>query len=395
MDQRKYTTLVEALAEVPDPRKRRGQRYPWIFLLTLVSAALASGQQHGRAIGQWVQEHAATLRQVLDWRGRALPSEATLRRVLRRIDVAALEGGALWAGASSASHDPQHPRHRSGRASRWTARSCGGCGRTGASCTWSAWSGTTGTQRVPRWPRRRSRTNRMRSRPRPARGGAPLRGRDLRGQVVTVDALLAQQALARQIRQQHGHYLMVIKENQPEAYPAIALLFAEPPEGVTAAESVVRTINKGHGRLEWRTLEASAALADWLRWPGGRQVLRRTCRRVIVATGEVSEEVTYGITSLSAQQANAAVLERLWRGHWTIENRVHYPRDVTLGEDAGQAYRRVPFGRAPGLGGAAQCTPATVSGARLDKHRRCDSPLWRLGQPSARSRRSRPSLTLT
>lgn len=156
---------------------------------------------------------------------------------------------------------------------------------------------------------------------------------------MTVDALLAQQALARQMRQQHGHSLMVIKEHQPEAEQAIALLCAELPAGKTAAESVVRTINKGHGRLAWRPLEARAALADWLRWPGGRQVLRRTGRRVIVATGEVSAEVTYGITRLSALQANAAVLEGLWRGHGTIEKRVHSPRDVTLGEDAGQAYR--------------------------------------------------------
>ncbi len=296
MDQRKYTTLVEALADVPDPRKRRGQRYPWIFLLTLVSAALASGQRHGRAIGQWVQEHADALRQAVDWRGRALPSEATLRRVLRHIDLAALEDRLRQLG---------EPRPAAPAPPQW--------------------------QGV-------------------ALDGKELRGARAHGCIVHLVSLvrhdgdpegapLAQQALARQIRQQHGHYLMVIKENQPEAYQAIALLFAEPPEGVTAAESVVRTVDKGHGRLEWRTLEASAALADWLRWPGGRQVLRRTCRRVIVATGEVSEEVTYGITSLSAQQANATVLERLWRGHWAIENRVHYPRDVTLGEDAGQAYR--------------------------------------------------------
>jgi urease gamma subunit len=62
MDERKDTTLVEALVDVPDPRKRRGQRYPWGFLLTLVSAALANEQRHGRAIRQWVQEHADTLR---------------------------------------------------------------------------------------------------------------------------------------------------------------------------------------------------------------------------------------------------------------------------------------------------------------------------------------------
>ena len=89
-------------------------------------------------------------------------------------------------------------------------------------------------------------------------------------------------------------------------------------------------------------LEASTALSEYLRrwmgWLGVGQVMRRTCTRVIISTGEVEQETTYGITSLSHEQADAAQLEAYWRGHWTIENRLHYPRDVTMGEDAGQAY---------------------------------------------------------
>lgn len=327
MDQRKYTTLVEALAEVPDPRKRRGQRYPWIFLLTLVSAALASGQRHGRAIGQWVREHTATLRHALDWHGRALPSEATLRRVLQHIDLAALEERLSQLDAPPPPTTPP-PRWQGVALDGKELRGARAHGRVVHLVSLVRHDGTVLAQTAVA-----GKSNEITAAP------VLLQGRDLRGQVVTVDALLAQQQLARQIRQHHGHYLMVIKQNQPEAYQAIALLFAEPPAGTTAAESTVRTVDKGHGRMEWRTLEASSALADWLGWPGGRQVLRRTCRRVIVATGEVSEEVTYGITSLSGEQANAAVLEQLWRGHWTIENRVHYSRDVTMGEDAGQAYR--------------------------------------------------------
>jgi hypothetical protein len=290
MDQRKDTTLVEALADVPDPRKRRGQRYPWIFLLTLVSAALASGQRHGRAIGQWVQEHADALRQALDWRGRAFPSEATLRRVLRHIDLAALEDRLRQLGEPRPAA-PAPPQWQGVALDGKELRGARAHGRIVHLVSLVRHDGTVLAQTAVA-----DKSNEITAAP------ALLRGRDLRGQGVTVDALLAQQALARQIRQQHGHSLMVIKEDQPEAYQAIALLFAEPPEGVTAAESVVRTVDKGHGRLEWRTLEASAALADWLRWPGGRQVLRRTCRRVIVATGEVSEEGTYGSTSVSAQR---------------------------------------------------------------------------------------------
>jgi hypothetical protein len=101
----------------------------------------------------------------------------------------------------------------------------------------------------------------------------------------------------------------------------------------------VHTFTKGHGRREWRTLETSSALQGWLKWPEHRQVLRRTCRRLLLKTGKLQEETTYAVTSLARHEADAAVLEGFWRGHWTIENRVHYVRDVTFGEDTGQAYR--------------------------------------------------------
>ena len=88
--------------------------------------------------------------------------------------------------------------------------------------------------------------------------------------------------------------------------------------------------------MEERRLERTAALNDGLDWPAVGQVVRRTCRRVIVATGEVQAETTDGVTSRPVRDASAAEVARRWRGQWTIENRVPYPRDVTLGEDAGQ-----------------------------------------------------------
>ena len=69
-----------------------------------------------------------------------------------------------------------------------------------------------------------------------------------------------------------------------------------------------------------------------------KQVLRRTCERIVLKTGVVPRAVTYGLTSLAPGATRVAQLETLWRGHWTIENRVHYVRDVTMGEDQGQAY---------------------------------------------------------
>jgi predicted transposase YbfD/YdcC len=171
-----------------------------------------------------------------------------------------------------------------------------------------------------------------------------LQGRAFHGTVTTMDALLTQQAIAQQILDQGGHYLMMVKANQPTLYAAIDLVFTVPPPPLPSHHrETVTTLSKGHGRLETRTLERTCALNGYVEWPGVGQVLRRTCQRIILKTGEVSEEVRYGIASLSWQEASAAQVEALWRGHWGIENKVHYVRDVSLGEDAGQ----VRMGQAP------------------------------------------------
>jgi len=326
MDRAKYTTLVEALAAVPDPRKARGKRYPWTLLLTLVSAALASGQRSGRGIGQWVHEQAEGLAALLDRPGRSLPSEATLRRAVRTVDVAALEErlGALGARRPARAGDATALQGLAmdGKEVRGTRAH----GVVTHLLSLARHDGTVlGEMAVE------GKTNEITAAPQ------LLAGRDLAGAVVTVDALLAHQPLARQIREQHGPYLMVIKDNQPATRGAIAALFASEP-----TDQEVRIVGKGHGRIEERTLQTSTELNDWLTWPDVGQVLRRTCRRVRIRTGEIEEEVTSGLTSLGPREAGAAALEGFWRGHWSIENRVHYPRDVTFGEDAGQAHRGHP-----------------------------------------------------
>src|SRR5215813_11753328 len=65
--------------------------------------------------------------------------------------------------------------------------------------------------------------------------------------------------------------------------------------------------------------------------------MRRECERIELKTGKLTREVSYGVTSLAPERADAAMLEALWRGHWTIENRVNYVRDVSFGEDGGHA----------------------------------------------------------
>lgn len=105
---------------------------------------------------------------------------------------------------------------------------------------------------------------------------------------------------------------------------------------------VATASGKGHGRVERRTITTTTWLNEYLSaWPGVAQVFRLERRRKVQGTTEV--EVVYGITSLSASAADAETLLGYTRGHWGIENGLHYTRDVTLGEDR----CRVRRGQAP------------------------------------------------
>lgn len=344
MDQPKYSTLMEALQDVPDPRKARGQRFEWSFLLALIASALVSGQHSGAAIADWVAGHATELVARLKPRRGQVASGSTLRRVLQQIDMTALEqtvaqythhlsmpstaSGTLTTSQGQVLHaqavDGKQVRgvNAHGQPLHLVSLVAHGSGHTLAQTA------------VAKKRNEISATPQL------------LQGRDLTDTVITMDALLAQRALAHQILDQGGHYFMLVKRNQPELHEAIADLFAYPTwlaHEQATEYACHRQTHKGHGRLEVRTLESSPTLNDYLDWPGLGQVMRRRCQRQVLKTGQLSDEITYAITDLRPEQVGVAQLQALWRGHWTIENRVHYVRDVTFGEDACQIHR----GRAP------------------------------------------------
>jgi len=161
---------------------------------------------------------------------------------------------------------------------------------------------------------------------------------DLRGKVVTGDALLAQRALSAQIVEAGGDYIWTVKDNQPELKQAMATLFAGEhcQPGFSPATTdfrTTRTVEKGHGRIEERTLVVSTELTGYLDWPGVQQVftLERRFKRMV--DNKVTHEVVYGVTSLTADKASADRLLAYVRAHWQIENGLHYRRDHTLRED--------------------------------------------------------------
>jgi predicted transposase YbfD/YdcC len=167
----------------------------------------------------------------------------------------------------------------------------------------------------------------------------------LAGRLVSGDALYCQKGLCRQVRAAGGNYLFAVKANQPGLLDDVALLFTEPPPGEVFLTA--QTVDKHGGRVETRSLRASATLAAYLQaagWPDVGLVLEvaATVRWPAHPEHSARHEVRYFLSSLPATTPPADAL-RAVRRHWHIENRLHWPRDVTLGEDACQ----VRSGHAP------------------------------------------------
>ncbi len=152
----------------------------------------------------------------------------------------------------------------------------------------------------------------------------------LEGLVVTADALYTQEAVCRLIVERKGDYVLTVKGNQPKLCRELEGLFGDPLRStVRHSESDV------HGdRYECRSLETTDELNDYLDWPHVGQVGRLT--RVVVRKGKERRESVFVLSSLSPERASPKRLLELNRGHWGIEDRLHWVRDVTFGEDKSQ-----------------------------------------------------------
>jgi predicted transposase YbfD/YdcC len=336
MDTRQYSTLMDALKHIPDPRKSRGKRHTWLMLLTILVSGLASGYQSARAIAHWAKLHASDLQELLPALQR-IPSESTILRAIRQIDAVLLDQ-LITAYSASLPSPSEHAgciitlQGQLLQGQALDGKTVRGASAHGdkthlVSLVQHASAITLAQSEVA------SKQNEISAAP------LLLRGRDLNGTVTTGDALLTQRSLAEYIHNHNGYYLMIVKRNQRQLWEDLELLFRIPP--ITADQELwdrTTTVSKGHGRLETRTLECGTGLIGFLTWPGVAQVARRHCERVVVKSGKRSEEISYGITNLAPSEVRAAQVEALWRGHWTIENRKHYVRDVTLGEDRNQMH---------------------------------------------------------
>jgi predicted transposase YbfD/YdcC len=334
--------LYRCLQTVPDRRKRRGRRYPLATLLMIGVLAKLAGQDSSRAIAHWARLRKEELSHLFQLKRQTMPHYSTWSRVLgngvkpEEVEQAL---GQFFAGEQRS----QSPKRGSVQVSLdgKTLRGTIPAGHSHGVHLMAAYLPEQGV--VLMQLQVGEKTNEITTAPK------VVQALDLRGVVVTGDAMQAQRALSVQIVEAQGDYVWIAKDNQPEMHEQIALLF-QPQQSRPGWSAVpmdfrsATTINKGHGRLEKRTITVSSLLADYSDFPYLAQVFQVESW-VSLSAGRSRHEVRSGLTSLPAAVASPERLLALVRGQWGIENGLHYRRDMTLREDHSQ----LRMGHAPHL----------------------------------------------
>jgi len=155
---------------------------------------------------------------------------------------------------------------------------------------------------------------------------------DVRGAIVTIDAMGCQKAIAEKITDKGGDYLFALKGNQSRLHEDVRLHFEQPASASLARMTSAETIDKGHGRIEVRHCRLSTDI-DWLRerhpeWKNLSSIVAIDSERLIGDT--TTQETRYFISSSPASAARMLAAVRL---HWGVENQLHWVLDMSFGED--------------------------------------------------------------
>ena len=323
------TSILAYLQKICDPRKARGKRYQLTTLMVIVFMAKLCGQDTPVEIADWAKNHAETLVQLLKLKRSWMPHHNTIRRVFQNIlDEAEFE---------RVMQEYQQRQAGGGEQLALDGKTLRGtriADEEPADHVLSVYD--VQEQCVVAQAAVDQKENEIVAAPR------ALEQVEIAAKIITGDAMHAQRALSAQIVERGGDYLWVVKENQERLYQDIERLFAsekpKPGFGKISTDFLqAETVNKGHGRIEKRHIQTSAMLNDYVDWPGLGQVYRLERRFTWMRQGKViktSQEVEYGITSLTREKASPKRVMLVRRRHWLIETGLHYRRDVTFREDA-------------------------------------------------------------
>lgn len=320
-------SLYAKFSELNDRRKPKGIRYELGTLLVLMRLAKICGEDNPSGMADWAKHRTELLCEALKRERKSMPHHSTYRRISEEvICVEELEQMLSGWWSEKRFFGKQVLLAMDGKVLRGTLN-----GEQKGVYLFAAYLPSEGIvlmemevvgkgSEIPTAPKL-------------------LRSIDLREKVVLGDALHTQREVSIQIVESGGDYIWLAKGNQPQLEEDIRLWFEPDPTPVAGQNYVPKdfetthTVSKGHGRLEERTLTVSSQLNDFLDWPYLEQVFKLERRFITLKTGRVQTQIVYGFTSLSRDKMAPAQLLTLIRSYWSIENGLHYRRDVTLQED--------------------------------------------------------------
>ena len=322
-----FGSLYAYFQTLADRRKAKGLRYELALILVLLVMAKICGEDRPSGIAEWAKHRAGMLVEMLSLKRKAMPHHSTYRRILaevvcveelEQISQTYLSGKKFFGKQVLVAIDGKVLRGTLDAGQRGTYLLAAYLPGEGIVLMEVAFAGKGREQEAA--PRM-------------------LKSMDLREKVVMGDALHTQRDISTQIVEAGGEYIWLAKGNQPQLEDNIRLWFEPdvqpipgmsfPPKDFETAQAT----SKGHGRLEKRTLTVSSQLKDFLDWPYLEQVFKLERCSTSLKTGEIREQVVYGITSLAREEITPDKLLHMIRFYWGIENGLHYRRDVTLLED--------------------------------------------------------------
>jgi len=307
----RHERLLEALQRVPDPRDRRGVRYPLVGVLALAVTATVAGCRSFAAIGQWAAETTTDTLASFGLARMSAPEESTLRKLFARIDADALDAAlGVWMWTRTFTVEQRRVIAIDGKTIRGARTRVGGKAPHLIAAFDHGAGVVLGQVAVE-----------VKSNEIPA-ARTLLRHLDLDNAVVTLDAMHTQTDTATTITGAGGDYVFTVKANMPTLHHKLKKLpWKDMPAHTT------RTTERG--RRVTRTIKV-ADVPEWIDFPGAAQVAQM--RRTVTDNGAKTVEVVYLITSANHTAAPPQRLAAWVQGHWGIENRLHWVRDVTFAD---------------------------------------------------------------